>query len=358
MLLIGAAVGSISSFIVFLAPSYSILLVAWMIIGIGTIVIIPVGFSMLADYASPWKRGKAFSILPIALALGSGGGIILANAFGETAWRPPFLVISIIGMIIVMLSLLFFHEPERGGSEPELRKLIQEGRTYGHRINIQKIKNTLGIRTNRWLAFSKILWRIPLGIYAYKFIPFLEMYGLSPGSKTIVTLFVGSGAVFGYLLGGVIGDWANKIRTGRILVSVLSLGSGIIFLFLALLIPRPEVLWSFNAFIVLLFALLGVVLVFINIPNVDAIVGDVNVPETRGMFISILNSIGWLGVGTGILLSGIKAEATWVSYKGILLWGTMVWLLTIISWLPLFGTIKKDAGRLREIMAQRAKEIT
>lgn len=320
LLLVGAALWSISSLIICYAPSYSLLLVARIITGIGIVVIYPVGFSMVTDFISPQKRGKAFASIAITIALGTGAGIVLASAFGEFAWRPPFLVMGIIGLLILVLSFLFFREPGRGEAEPELRELIRAGKNYIHKIDLQKFMKTLRIGTNHWLLLSKILWRLPLGIYAYKYIPYLEMYGFGPGVKTMVTLLVGSGAVFGYFLGGLIGDWANKLSAGRISVSVLSLFFGVMFLSMALLIPRSEVLWSFNLIFFFLFSFLGVVLTFINVPNLDAIVGDVNEPETRGMFISIISSLGWLSFGAGVLIGGIWAEANLVSYKGILLW--------------------------------------
>lgn len=357
LLLIGTAMWGVASIFTYFVASYSQLLVARLINGIGIAVLLPVCFSIFVDYISPQERGKALSLLPITLALGSGAGIALASAFGETVWRPPFLVTGIMGLGILVLSIFFLREPERGVSEPELREHILAGKVYNHRINMKKLVERLGIGTNRWLTLAEISRAIPIGIYVYKVIPYLEMYGFGAGAKTIVTLFIGSGVVFGYLMGGYMGDWANKKAGDRVLFSVLSLLLGMVFLSIAWSMPRPEALWSSNTILFFLFAFLGVALAYMNVPNVHAMLVNVNEPETRGMSFSVLSSMSWMTYGVGILIGGIGTKATLASYQGVLFWGTLVWISTVLFWLPIFGTIKKDKSRLREIMAQRAKEM-
>jgi predicted MFS family arabinose efflux permease len=358
LLLVGAALWSISSLIIYFTPSYLIFLVARVVAGIGIVAMFPVSFSFITDSFLPGERGKALAAIPIALGLGGGAGIILASIFGETVWRPPFLVMGITGLLFVFISLIVIREPERAGSEPELREKILAGKVYAHRINLKKLKKILGTKTNLWLFLAAIPGAIPLGILYYKFIPYLEIYGLGPEIKTIVTLFIGSGSVFGYLLGGHLGDWANRIiRTGRILVCLLSLFMAVVVLSIAWSIPQAEVLRSLNASLFFLLTFFGAVLAFINVPNLYAILGEVNEPETRGISFSIFNSLVYLATALGVLLGGIGAEATFDFYRRALLWGTRAWLLAVILWLPMFLTIKRDKDWLREIMAKRAKEM-
>ena len=153
------------------------------------------------------------------------------------------------------------------------------------------------------------------------------------------------------------GDWANKKAGDRVLFNVLSLLLGMVFLSIAWSMPRPEALWSSNTILFFLFAFLGVALAYMNVPNVHAMLVNVNEPETRGMSFSVLSSMSWMTYGVGILIGGIGTTATLASYKGVLFWGTLVWISTVLFWLPIFGTIKKDKSRLREIMTQRAGEM-
>lgn len=357
LLFIGTAFWSISSLIIYFAPSYSFLLAARIISAVGIVVIYPVSFSMMADYSSPEKRGKALAIIPIFIALGAGMGLILSSAFGEFAWRPPFLVLGVSGLLINVFAFIGLCEPERGASEPELREVILAGKIYIHKINMQKFIKNLSIRTNQWIYLAGVIWALPIGIFSYKFMPYLEIYGFRPGIKTAVTLLIGSGVVFGYLAGGFAGDWAKKKRIKRIYICVLSLFLAVIFFSASWSVPQSEALWSFNTILFIFFAFFGAALAFFNVPNVYALMAEVNEPETRGMFFSIFNALGYLAMGVGVLASGINAKATLDSYRGALFLGTLVWLLTILFWLPIFRTIKKDAERLREIMAQRAKEM-
>ncbi len=354
----GTALWSTSSLIVYFAPTYLLFLIARLLTGIGIVIIYPASFSMIADFFPPEKRGEAFAAIPIALALGAGGGVALANAFGTSAWRLPFLTISIIGLAALALSLVFLQEPERGSAEPELREFILSGKTYTHRINLRKLSEALSIKTNLWLLFAMISWSIPLGIFAYKFMPYLEIYGLEPAVTTLVMLLIGSGGVVGYLLGGYTGDWAQREKKGRPLVAILSLSAAIPAFSFGWIILRANGLAVPNILFSLSLIFLGAILACFNIPNLYAMVGNVNKPEARGTIFSIFNSLGYLAMGFGVLLSGMWTKATFASYKAVLFWGSFIYLITIIFWLPVLNTIEKDRERLRKIMSQHAREMS
>jgi predicted MFS family arabinose efflux permease len=357
LLLGGTSLWIVSSLMVYFAPSYLLFLIARLLTGIGIVVIYPACFSMVADLFPPEKRGEAFAAIPTTLALGAGAGVALANAFGASAWRPPFLTLSIIGLAALVLSLIFLQEPKRGGAEPELRGLILSGKTYAHRINLHKFIEALKIKTNLWLLLCMISWSIPLGIFAYKFMPYLEIYGLEPVVNTLVILWIGSGGVLGYLLGGYMGDWAQREKKGRILVSILSLSLAIIVFSIGWMIPQAGALATPNILFSLSFIFLGAILVCFSVPNLYALVGNVNKPENRGMIFSIFSSLGYLAMGIGVLLSGMWTKATFASYRAVLFWGSFVYLITILFWLPVLGTVKKDREQLRETLNQHAQEM-
>ena len=97
---------------------------------------------------------------------------------------------------------------------------------------------------------------------------------------------------------------------------------------------------------------------FINESSISATIGEVNLPETRGMFNSLHNSLAAIGSSVGILLGGINAVATPAFYKFTLLFGTLMFVPTMLLWVPILFTIKKDASNLRSTLAQRAREMT
>lgn len=357
LLFFGTALWCLPSLFIYATSSYLVFLVARVLTGMGIAVIYPVSFSIFTDYVAPQMRGKALASIPVILGLGAGAGVILASAFGEFAWRPPFLLLGLIGLFFTVLSLFFLHEPKRGVSEPELKELILSGKTYSHSINMQKLMNSLKIKTNQWLILSSIPWAIPLGIFSFKFMPYLEFYGFDPGIKTIVFILMGSGLVFGYLLGGFAGDWAENNKFGRLLVSSISLLIGIVFLSIGWAIPRSGMLWSFNTIIFFLLVFFGLLFASLNVANISALLGSVNEPETRGILFSILNSFSYLGMGIGVLMGGIGIEATLESYRSILFWGAQIYVLSILCWVPISETLGKDSKRIRDIMAQRAEEM-
>lgn len=358
LLFASVALWSLSSIVIFYASSYPVFLLARILTGVGIIAVFPLGFSIITDFTSPRGRGKVLSVFLVTTALGIGAGVLFASALGEIIWRPQFLIVGVVGGAALALFSIFFQEPLRGGAEPEIGKVISEGGSYAYRIDKKEFLKELKVGTNRWLLIARILWRVPLGVYAFKFLPYLEMSGFGPAVKNLFILIFGSGAIFGYLLGGLIGDWAGaKKDNGRIVVVISSLSLAVLLLLSAWMVPFSAELWSSSMLLVLGLGFLGSVLIFINVPNLDAIVGEVNEPEARGTLISLLNSLSWLGFGAGILLGGIGVEAALAAYRAVLIWGTLAWILTILSLLPIYWSIKKDAAQLRETMALRAREI-
>ena len=358
LLAVGAALWSLSSFVIYVAASYPVFLVARVLIGVGVIVVYPLGYSIITDLIAPRDRGKALASFLIITVLGVGMGVVFASLFGELVWRPQFLIIGIAGLAALSAFMLFFQEPARGASEPELMGLVGGEGACDYRINAQKLLRILKVRTNRWLLIAKVFWRIPLGVYAFKLLPYLEMSGFDPAAKTTFALLVGSGSIFGYSLGGMLGDWANgKREVGRVSVSIFSLSLAALLLLSAWLIPLSPEIWSAGTLRVVFLGFAGAVLLFVNVPNLDAIVGDVNEPEARGMLISLLNSLGWLGFGLGILGGGIGVQPTLSVYRTVLVCGTLGWFLAALCLLPIYWSVKADTARFRQAMAQRAREM-
>lgn len=358
LLVAAVSLWSLSSLVLYLASSFPVFLLARVLIGVGVIVGYPLGYSIITDLIEPKHRGKALASFLIITVLGVGAGVVFASIFGEVVWRPQFLIIGIAGLAALFAFVTFFKEPVRGAAEPELIGLLGGEGAGDYRINAQKLLRILRIRTNRWLLIARVFWRVPLGVYAFKLLPYLEMSGFDPVTKTLFTLLVGSGSVFGYSLGGLLGDWANgKREVGRVSVSIFSLSLAALLLLSAWLIPVSPAIWSASTLRVVFLGFAGAVLLFVNVPNLDAIVGDVNEPETRGMLISLLNSLGWLGFGLGILAGGIGVQPTLSVYRTVLVCGTLGWFLAALCLLPIYWSVKADTVRFRQAMAQRAREM-
>lgn len=98
-----------------LAGSYSQLVVARMMVGVGEAGGVPPSYAIISDSFPREKRGTAMAIFnlgpPIGSALGVAFGASLAAAFD---WRIPFYVVGAVGIIAAVVVWKQIPEPARG----------------------------------------------------------------------------------------------------------------------------------------------------------------------------------------------------------------------------------------------------
>ena len=118
------------------------LVVMRVLIGIGEAGCLVVGPSLLADFFSRQKRGKALSVFFLGVPVGGAAGYILAGSVG---FPNAFYIAGIPGFVVGAL-LYFMAEPERGGSE--------EGEAHGHgSVPAAGLKPYLDLLKTRSLLF-------------------------------------------------------------------------------------------------------------------------------------------------------------------------------------------------------------
>src|SRR3546814_16365137 len=84
-------------------------------VGIGEAGFLPSVMSLLSDYFPPHRRASAYSVIvmavPLGSVLGASVGAWIAHAYG---WRMTFLVLGVIGIPVAMLAWFCLPEPPRG----------------------------------------------------------------------------------------------------------------------------------------------------------------------------------------------------------------------------------------------------
>jgi MFS family permease len=111
-----------------LATSFAGLFAARLGLGIGAAIYDPAVFSMVADYVSPARRGRAMAAITVGLGLGVGASLIIGGLvidlirdkyaimlplYGTlTSWHLVFLVVGLPGFLVGLL-LLTVAEPVR-----------------------------------------------------------------------------------------------------------------------------------------------------------------------------------------------------------------------------------------------------
>ncbi len=121
----GVLLWNMSTFASSFARSFEMLLFLRSGVGVGEACFIPCAYSMIADYFSPDKRGRAISLVAAGSGLGSGlslyiSGMLLAGSgtsliafLGDLErWRLILATFGALGLIPILL-LLFIDEPRR-----------------------------------------------------------------------------------------------------------------------------------------------------------------------------------------------------------------------------------------------------
>ncbi len=267
------------------AWSYWSLFLARMGVGVGEASCSPAANSLIGDLYPAEKRARAISVFMLGLPV----GITLCNLLcgviveasvpyvgRENAWKTPFFVATIPGLILGYLALRI-REPRRGASEAfQVRQSASGG---GTNEDGSPYRRVLSIPTMWWIIVSGALHNFN----AYAVNAFMPAYmgryhGLGLIKANVISgLVLGAVGIIGLLAGGVAADWARrKSPNGRMLLGSICIFTLTPCVYLALSQPKGQLLS---------FALLmggGWMLFFVYYVTVYPTVQDVVEPGLRG----------------------------------------------------------------------------
>ncbi|MFZ4747667.1 MAG: MFS transporter, partial [Sphingomonas sp.] len=124
----GVAAWTVGTVVFGLSSNLSGLLIGRILVGLGEAVLVPAGISLLCEFVSVERRGRAIALTYFGATLGtslsfSGGGWMLAHAqsggfdslpvIGELSdWRRVVMLLAVSGLVLIPI-LLTFREPPR-----------------------------------------------------------------------------------------------------------------------------------------------------------------------------------------------------------------------------------------------------
>jgi MFS family permease len=206
-----------------------------------------------------------------------------------------------------------------------------------------------------------------------------QYIGFDAITAGLIFSIIAIGAALGNLLGGWLGDKAQKWRpkSGRILVAQISVFSGIPLTFvLFYLVPMiPE-----SIYLYLIFGVITGLLISWCGPINNSIFSEVSEPEIRSsvysvdrMFEGSIAALGTvfvglaaamfgyitppLGVDIGSLDAATKAINKVALAQGMFFVAIIPWILCLIFYTFVYKTFPKDAENIRNILEQRRKEL-
>jgi MFS family permease len=144
LIAIGIALWSVATVFCGLATSFWRLFFARMAVGVGEATLSPAAYSIIPDYFTPKRLGFAMGVYSCGVTLGGGlamlvGGLVVQWAttaqpvlpvVGQVAaWKIPFLVVGIPGLIVALVVLTTVREPprrlEKGGAASTAPKISE-----------------------------------------------------------------------------------------------------------------------------------------------------------------------------------------------------------------------------------------
>ena len=293
LLIISILIGEIPCFLTGFVQTYEQFFWLRALTGIGIGAIIPITYSLLADYFPSNMRSTATGYLGLVVGLGIGGGQLLAGITGPVfGWKICFIIVAIPNFIFLLLYTLFATEPERGKSDGNISTITK--------IDYSVIKALISKKTNILVFLQGIAGTVPWAVFFVYLTDYLAQdIGYSVQMASLVVFVIGLSAMIGGFVGGLIGNKLYNINPKfQPLLSAICTFIGMVpTAFLINLNPihgqEASIMYP------LVLGILSGFFITVTAPNMKAVLMNVNHPNTRGMAFSIYNLADDLGRGFG-----------------------------------------------------------
>lgn len=357
VILFGTGIWGLWTAAVGLTQNFGQLLVIRAISGIGLGCLMPATFSIMSDIFPPKDRGKALGLLE---ATGIFGIIIATVGLGflatPTLWRWGYFLLGGFSVISGLLVWLFVKEPIRGAAEPELAGKITEEDAEKFGIKFSNVWKVLTIPTI-WVAIAQgLAGSMPWVVMSSFLITWLINERNIPAEQaTLVFAGIVLGTVFSNIIGGFLGDWADRKnpKYGRTIIGQISIVSGIPLTYL--LFTQTES-WPLWALIVLCFS----TALMISWPGKGAkepMMQAVTPPELRATAFSITTFIESGFAALVAIVAGSLADS--IGLTEAMIWTIpFPWIICALVFSLFYVTYPKDSSKLRQMMSERAEMIS
>jgi len=356
VILFGTGIWGLWTAAVGLTQNYGQLLAIRAISGIGLGCLLPATFSIMSDTFPPKDRGKALGLME---AIGVFGIIIATLGLGflatPTLWRWGYFLLGGFSVLSGLLVWFLVEEPVRGEAEPELAGKItrEDAKKFG--LEFSDLPKVLKIPTI-WVAIGQgLAGSMPWVVMGSFLITWLVNDRNIPSENaTLVFAGIVVGTVISNVVGGFLGDWAEQKnpKYGRTVIGQISIISGIPLTYI--LFTQTEN-WSLWGILVLSFF----TALMISWPGKGAkepMMQGVVPPELRGTAFSMTTFIESGFAAAAGVIAGSLADR--IGLTKALIWTVpFPWIICAALFSLFYITYPKDAEKLRNLMAERAKII-
>ena len=387
VLALGCFIWAAFTILVAFSVSFMDMLIYRAITGIGLAVIVPTAQSLIADYFSPSRRGRAFGWLGLTGVIGSIFGTIFATALvgistqilGIDTWRFIFIIWGLISIIIGVLVLIFAKDPIRGEMEPELREILTSEKAKRYKLKLSDFKQILQNKTFLLIVLQGTAGTIPWNGIFFMIIWF-EYIGFDPLTAGLIFSVIAIGAAIGNLFGGWLGDRAARWspKRGRLIIAQISVFAGIpLTMVIFLIIPM-----TINS--MLMYIIIGVITGFLISWTAggtnNPIFSEIFQPEIRSsvfsvdrMFEGAFGALGTVFVGLAATGFGYVTPPIGVDIStlplafrvtnmtalalGMFITALIPWIICLVLYTLIYFTYPKDYEKMRIFLEERAKKL-
>ena len=364
VLIFGTGIWGVWTILVGLMPTFPGILVVRTLSGLGLGAFMPAAFSLLADHYPASKRGRALGAIGGIGMMGVMLGVLaLGFVANEAMWRWGFVGLGLFSVFSGLLIWWLVEELPRGSSEPEIAQFVTEANVAQYTINWKDVFSVLRIPTI-WASIGQgVTGTMPWVVMGFYLINWMvNILGFSNeitfdhprGSAPLVFAAIIIGSAIGNYLGGVIGDFADKVndKYGRTVIGQFSVIVGIPLTYL--LFTRAPQMTATGIFI-----LAFVTALLITWPGRGAkepMMQAVVPPEIRSSAYSVVNLIeGGLSAFAGVIAGALADQ---IGLTRALLWTIpFPWVICALFFTMFYFTYPRDAAKVRSILQARREEL-
>lgn len=365
VMVFGTGVWGIWTLLVGLMPDFTSMMIVRAISGVGLGCLMPATFSLLGDHFPQAQRGRALGVIGLIGLMGTVLGVfILGFLANAEMWRWGFIGLGVASMLTGVVIWLWVEEVPRGSAEPELAGLMTYENEKRYAINWKDMLKTLRIPTIWAAIFQGVTGSMPWVVMGIYFINWMVRelgysnditFSSTQGSAPLVFAIVVIGAAISNLMGGFIGDYAEKVnpKYGRTIIGQFSVLIGVPLMYILLSEGKNMSFWQ-------MFALASFTALLIGWPGHGAkepMMQAVVPPEMRSSAYSVVNLIEGGLSSFAALIAGSLADS--IGLTNALLWTIpFPWIICGLGFSLFYFTYPKDAARVRQLMALRRTELT
>jgi MFS family permease len=365
VMVFGTGVWGIWTLLVGLMPDFTSMMIVRAISGVGLGCLMPATFSLLGDHFPQAQRGRALGVIGLIGLMGTVLGVfILGFLANAELWRWGFIGLGLASMLTGLVIWLWVEEVPRGSAEPELAGLMTYENEKRYAINWKDMLKTLRIPTIWAAIFQGVTGSMPWVVMGIYFINWMVRelgysnditFSSTQGSAPLVFAIVVIGAAISNLMGGFIGDYAEKVnpKYGRTIIGQFSVLIGVPLMYILISEGKNMSFWQ-------LFGLASFTALLIGWPGRGAkepMMQAVVPPEMRSSAYSVVNLIEGGLSSFAALIAGTLADS--IGLTNALLWTIpFPWIICGLGFSLFYFTYPKDAARVRQQMALRRTELT